>query len=71
MRDYSRIIELLKRLGQPVCAHELSSFETLGCTEATAARRLREASRLGLVVPSKRQAQNGAYLTQYSIPGEP
>ena len=40
----------------------------IGCTEATLARRLREAYRLGLVVASRRQAQSGAWLTAYSLP---
>lgn len=67
-RNYDRIIEVLARSGRALCPHELDAFNTLGCTEATAARRCREAAALGLVVPSKRKAQNGAMLTQYSLP---
>ena len=45
-----------------------SMRQYVGCTEATLARRLRKAARLGLVVTSKRQAGNGVWLTQYSLP---
>ena len=85
MRDYSRIIEVLRQAGRPLCAYEFADIgapcssslayrnarEFVGMTEATLARRLRGAAAAGLVVPSKRQANNGAMLTQYSLPGEP
>ena len=70
-RDYGRILEVLGATGRAMCPHELDSFHTLGCTEATAARRLREAAAIGLVVPSKRQAKSGAMLVQYSLPVGP
>ena len=68
MRDYSKIVDVISYAGKPLCAFEFDSIRTVGCTEATLARRLREAARLGLVIPSKRQAQSGAMLAQYSLP---
>jgi hypothetical protein len=88
MRDYGKILEVLKAARKPLCPFEFASVqvnphytdssqvdrwwigrEWIGQTESTISRRLREAAALGLVVPSKRQAQNGAVLVQYSLPG--
>ena len=67
-RDYGKILDVLKAAGRAMCAFEFDAIHSVGCTEATLARRLREAAALGLVVPSKRQAESGAYLTQYRLP---
>ena len=83
MRDYSKIVGVLKYARRPLCAFEfqneiftgperttMPARVYVGCTEATLARRLREAVALGLVISSKRQAQSGAWLAQYSAKPE-
>ena len=67
-RDYSRILEVLKMRNAAACAFEFDAIHSCGCTEATLARRLREAAALGLVVPSKRHARNGTMMVQYTLP---